>query len=291
MRPFLLFLSAMILGLSGFFAGRFLDFDGEPLPEQRTFSALPARDMPYLVATASSGPMLRTVPVRITVEENGKAHTLLEAVHADSVQTGQQVMLYGESGDVLPDTGQVVNIAPFPADNTVQITISLPEDYPIHPIAGEDETEARAAIITLYVSLAKRLPRSARQEEAEDKGSPGFVWKAVLDPEGNASSYKAVRIPLSVWFAGDSYFQAGPEIRSDDLVILSPDEKLRDMQEVRVEKTVLDAPLRTPVEQAAEERVSRFFEDMEKQLEDSITDSGENQSCQTPADGRCVPCQ
>jgi len=263
------FLTAL-LGFAGGFYLSILSRPGQPgiLPAPKTYTAV----------QPSIGPLQQTIPAEIALKD-GSAFAVTFNIPVSDIPAGADVLLTRVDGTLFTDPGKITGGFIEKGDGERAYPLTLPSS------AGE-ESFVKAQIVIRENLFARRIPLASLVRD--DNGS-AFVW--LLAPGEKEGTEIPRRSAVSVYFEGKDYVDAGDEIRSTDFLIADPDNTLEDGKAVAVQRQALDAPLRTPLEQAREEayRSARRKIDEDAQAKWSAYEKANGLSCSAPRQSLIVP--
>lgn len=239
------------LGYGGFYAGQYLrHVSPQNIPAITATDLIPkakpiqAADKPYAVK-ATVGPLSRSVALStFSAGDDGLYAGHLPAADADGVSRGQSVVFYDRADAILPVVGYIESAPVIDGDVArIQFTLDTGVDEYGTPRPAPDLNGARARIVTIDM-VVKRLPLGALFQDTEGNM---YVWKAVSDGQ---SAYHILHQRVFVGITGDAYFEVGPEIGLDDLVIANPPDGIENGQTLDILVRHIDAPLHGYARQA-----------------------------------------
>lgn len=196
----------------------------------------------YIAVNPSFGPLIITRKIPITFDGNTATGKLLSNKNLEGdqkVKVGQEVVLYDQKDLPQPLGGKISKIE----NKTEQliITIDLPEGTNSALLARHVD------IITLEMNGAKRLPKTAIMH---DKNGQAFVWRAFPDFD-YPDAYKLSRLNIEVGRGDqDLFLESGFEIKSDDFVIVNPDNKILTDTPYLLKTSKLNAYRHNPIRQS-----------------------------------------
>lgn len=199
-------------------------------------------DSNYIAVNPSFGPLIVTVNLPVTFEEEqatGFIPNNKPENNDQRISVGQDVVLYDRNDFPQPLGGKVSKINN--QEEQVQIVVDLPK--------GTDTSllSPYVDIITLETKASKRLPKTAIMRDENDQA---FVWRAFPDFEFE-DAYKLSRLDINVGRGDQDFFEeAGFKIKSDDLVIVNPNDEIKAEVAYTLNVSELNAYLHNPIRQA-----------------------------------------
>lgn len=288
LRITLLLLSAALVGLIGYGAGRAIKGDSTYLKQsfiyhyKNTLSEIKTAahtvsewlEPGTRVTRVSYGVFRDTISIPLALTKDNIVTTGSIPLHlTEKIQPGAEVILYDRKNSVYREPAIVSAIDS--GSDTANVSFVMPA-----ALNTTKNKKWRAEIAILEADNIKRLPASALVT-SENEGD--FVWIARAD--GN--HYIAKRQPVSVGLKNTKVFEADHNITPDDLILMNPDKGLKEGQIItRLAERSFPADTKNTHEILAQ---AAFNEDVQKvrvalfQIK-ANADKAQGTSCDLPID-------
>lgn len=248
---------------AGLLTGRQLSNIKYPTPE-KIFARL-AKKSDYMAAIPSSGPIVQIQTIEVDYDDEfDLAVGLLTHNEAEKIQVGHDVVLYDQEGHTLPLGGSVNSITNNAQNSDIEIY--LPEG------TNTDLLLNHLNIITDIIPAGQRIPKNA---VFIDKDANYYVWVATplkTLPEDEKNMFLVSKRPTNKGPADQEYISVDVKLDFEELVIVNPDEKLKENKKYKIFTVVLDAISQHPTQQAYSDYVSHRYNELYAELEQAHQD-------------------
>lgn len=197
----------------------------------------------YDAAQPSTGPLLTTIPVKILLEGNKASLNS----SSDLIKNGQKIIFYTPDDELL-GTGTITK--------TSQTEIEYQFDDKYVASLDKEEFNNNADILVSETSPTKRIPHSSVV-----KGNEGyFVYlakanldnngKEIIEPNGKVIVSKIVKQIVNTAHRDDWFIEAGYNIDPTDLIILNPDDNIKEGDKIKIKIVEINSSENGPVVQS-----------------------------------------
>lgn len=192
----------------------------------------------YHFSSSSQGALIRLIEIDITFYPNNWASAYITPEQSSEVRANQQVVLYDKFNNTMP-IGGLVKMLREQGDK-IELAIGLPN------ITDANLLSNKASIITYDVGASIRFPLESLQF---DKNINPFVWTA--EKTEKTGIYLAKKIWVDNPVMGTNGFIPGRVVPKKSLVILNPDEKIKEGETYKMAQLPYEPAPRNPILQAS----------------------------------------